>query len=142
MFDISELEAEDTAEMAVVGAQGKVSTWIWTFAGPGHPRTIAQSNRIAREELHKKRLKEQARANAKKWKEPEQSPDEVLAENIEYVMERLLGWSETSFKGEAFPFNEDNARKLLADRKYGALLQQSVDFLLDDASFMKTLAKS
>lgn len=47
-FDLSELDSVDEAQMTVM-AGDKSTGWIWIFAGPGHPQTIAQRDRIARE---------------------------------------------------------------------------------------------
>lgn len=140
-FDLSDLDAIDEAEMVVM-VGGKPTDWSWFFAGPGHPQTIAQSNRVARDELNKQRLIEQARANGKKFKSEQQTPDGLLADNVAYVMERLLRWSPVKMNGADYPFTHENARALLMDRKKGALLQQAVDFLLDDNSFMKRSPKT
>lgn len=140
-FDLSALDAVDNAEMTVV-ANGKLTDWRWRFAGPAHPQSMAQSNRVAREELNRRRLQEQAQVNGKKWKAPEKTPDELLEDNVSYVLERLLGWSAVTLNKEPYPFSQDNARKLLMDRKKGALLQQAMEFLLDDGSFTGRSAKS
>ncbi len=140
-FDLSEIDSADEAEMTVV-AGGKTTDWIWTFAGPGHPQGVAQSNRVARESLHAQRQIVQARANSKKYKAEEQTPDELLTDNVNYVMERLLRWSPVTMNGQDYPFTQENARALLMDRKKGALLQQAIEFLLDDNSFTTRSPKS
>jgi hypothetical protein len=140
-FDLSDLDAIDEAEM-VVTVGGKPTDWTWFFSGPGHPQTVAQSNRVAREELNKQRSIEQARANGRKYKSEQQTPDGLLADNVAYVMERLLRWSPVKMDGQDFPYSQENARTLLMDRKKGSLLQQAVDFLLDDQSFTKRSPKT
>lgn len=141
VFDLDALDATDEGYMAVI-ANGKPTTWLWTFCGPGHPRAIAQSNRVAREQLTRNRQKEQAQANGRKWKAPEQSPEELLQDNVNFVMERLLGWSDVTMGGEPYPFSDENARKLLMDPKKGALLQQAIEFIIDDNSFTQRSAKT
>jgi hypothetical protein len=133
-MDLDELNAADEAEM-VVTVNGHTTDWVWTFAGPGHPHAVAQTNRVVREALHRNRLKEQAQANNRKWKGEEQTPDELRTDNINFVLERLLGWSEVQMGGAPYPFSPENARKILDDRRKGALLQQAVEFLGDDNSF-------
>lgn len=133
-FDVAGLDTVDESEMEVMAA-GRPTGWRFVFAGPGHPHAIAQSNRVARDSLAKQRAKEQAAANGKKWKSETQSPDDLLQDNVSFVMERLLGWSPVKMHGEDFPFSAENARKLLLDRKKGALLQQCIEFVLDDNSF-------
>ena len=133
-MDLSELDSADESTMTVM-AGGKSTDWQWTFAGPGHPNAVAQSNRVSREALQRQRLFQQAQANTKKYKAPEQTPDELLEDNVAFVLERLLGWSPITMGGEDFPFTQENARKILMDRRKGALLQQAIEFLLDDNSF-------
>lgn len=140
-FDIDAINSEMEAEMYVM-AGGQVTDWAWRFAGPAHERAVAQNNRVSREQLTKRRLQEQAQVNNKKWKAPEQTPDELLQDNVNFVCERLLGWSEVKMAGEPYPFSEENARKLLSDRRKGALLQQAIEFILDDNSFMQRSDKT
>lgn len=133
-FDFSDFAAADTAAMTVV-VNGKLSTWVWTFAGPGHPQAVEQANRMARERLHEDRQKEAARVNGKKWKPSEQSVDESREKNINYVVERLVGWSPVKIGGADFPFSVENARKLLIDPARVGLLAQALEFIGDDNSF-------
>jgi len=149
-FDISEIDSGDTAEMRVI-ASGKPTNWIWVFAGPGHDRTIAQSNRLSLEALHDQQAKEQAQVNRKKWHPRDESIDERIAANVKLITERLLDWYLVDDKGEqldeqiklsgtSYPFSEENARKLLIDPRKWALLQQSLEFLGDNDSFMQRSA--
>lgn len=129
----------DTATMDVV-VGGSPSGWLWEFAGPGHPKAVAQANRTARERLHKEKLMEQAQVNGKKWISPEQTPTDVRAGNVTYVVERLVGWSAIIIDESEFPFSEDNARMLLSDPKRVSVLAQAMDFLAADSSFTKRSA--
>lgn len=135
-IDVSAFEALDESDMRVI-LNGKETTWIWTFAGPGHERAVAQAARLARARLQDSREKEQAQVNAKKWKAPEETVDQVRARNIGYVVDRLLRWSPVRFNGEDFPYSPENARALLSDPRKASLLAQATDFLTDDASFTK-----
>lgn len=135
-FDLSELDTADESYMTVL-SNGKETSWVWTFAGPGHPKAIEQSNRFGRERLHRERMQEQAQVNGKKWKPPEETPDEVKARNINVVIERLLDWSPVKMNGEPYPFSTENARKLLADPRKGALLIQALEFLGDENAFTR-----
>jgi hypothetical protein len=142
-LDLADFDSIDQTEMNVV-AGGQATGWMWTFAGPGHPNAAAQSNRVARESLAKARAKEQAQTNGRKWKAPEQSPDELLEDNVNFVLERLLDWSGDipTVNGEPYQFSHENARKLLMDRRKGALLQQAIEFILDENSFTKRSARN
>lgn len=122
----------------VVG--GRPSGWLWQFAGPGHEKHTAQQNRLSRERLHRERLIEQARVNGKKWVSIEQTPEEVRADNIAYVIERLVGWSAIRIDGEEFPFSEENAKAILSDPKRLNVLTQALEFLSADSSFTQRSA--
>lgn len=135
-FDLDDLNATDTAEMTVMH-NGKPTNWVWTFAGPGHPQTIAYGNKTSRERLQQERLKEQARVNGKKWSAPEESVDEVRARNVDMVVNRIVGWTPVRLSGEAYPFSAENARKLLLDPAKISLFAQAIEFIAEDNSFTK-----
>lgn len=133
-FDLNDLNAADESVMTVA-VSGKPTDWTWTFAGPGHPKAVEQANRLSRERLHDERQKEQARANGRKWKAPEETVDETRVRNVDFIVERLLGWSPVTMGGKDHPFTPENARGLLLDPRKGALLVQALEFLGDEASF-------
>jgi len=133
-FDIDALDAVDTADM-VVQANGRSTTWVWTFAGPGHPQSIALSNKVSRERLRKQAAQEAAQVNGRKWKAEEESPEALARQNAEYIADRLLGWSPVKMAGADYPFTRENAVALLIDPKKGALAIQALEFLADSASF-------
>lgn len=135
-FDISSLDSVDQATMVVL-SNGQPTSWVWTFGGPSHPKTIALADRIARERLAIEAAKEQAQVNGRKWKSDQQSPEAVLQKNVRLVTDRLLDWSPVKMNGEPYPYSEENARKLLLDPRKGALLRQALDFLGDEAAFTK-----
>lgn len=134
-FSMDDFGSADTAEMTVV-VNGRPTDWTWTFAGPGHPKAEEQSNRISREALHQQRAQRQAQINGKKWREPEESVEDIRKRGVDYVIERLLGWSPVEINGQDYPFTEDNARALLS-QPASKLLAQANDFLFDDTSFTK-----
>lgn len=141
LFDLSDLDYIDQAEMTVLQG-GKPTSWKWIFAGPSHPMGVAQTNRVAKEQLQKTKLQEQAQVNSKKWKAEDKSPEEQLEENIDYILERLLSWTPVLMGEIPFEFSRDNARMILSDKKKGALLQQCVDFLIEDGNFTKRSART
>ena len=138
-IDIADIDAADESDMTVV-VNGRLTTWVWTFAGPGHPKGIAQSNRLSRQRLHEDREKEQSRVNGKKWKADEETPDEMRKKNANYVVERLLRWSPIKLSGEVLTFSPDAAMKLLLDPRKVSLLVQALEFLNEDKSFIKRVA--
>lgn len=136
VFDISTLEAVDTADM-VVFSNGQPTSWVWTFAGPGHPKAVELSNRLSKERLAKEAEQEQARVNGRKWKADVETPEETAERNANYIVNRLLGWTDVKFAGQPYPFTPDNARKLLLDPKMGMLVIQALEFLTEQKSFTK-----
>lgn len=140
-FDLSTVDTADESVMEVV-VNGNPVDWRWTFAGPGHPKTIEQSNKLARERLRREKEQEQSRINGKRWKAPDETVDEVLERNVNLVVDRLLGWSPVKMNGQDYPFTPENARALLLDRRKGQLLVQALEFLGDEQSFGKRLASN
>lgn len=139
-FSDDDLNSADQAEMTIV-VNGKLTTWKWTFAGPGHPQTVEYNNRIARDNLHEARQHEQARMNGKKVKLPDESVDEVRGRNVQWIVARLLGWTPVRIEGADVPFTPENAKRLLLDQRK-PFLQQAVDFLAADDSFTRRSATS
>lgn len=150
-FDLldSNLATDDEATMIVtVGRGTKETTWEWTFAGPSHPKGMAQQNRISRENLRKQAEQEQSRVNGRKYKSERQEPDDILSSNIDFIVERLLRWApkfengETPMLGtESLAFSEENARKLLRHPQMSKVRDQAVDFIIDVNSFTRRSLK-
>jgi hypothetical protein len=138
-FSDSDFNAADEADMAVV-MNGQITTWIWTFAGPGHPKTVEIENRAAREQLRNQHQIEQQRLNGKKVKVPEQTVDEIREKNVDWIVDRLLRWSPVRINGEDYAFSPENARALLSDRKKVNLFSQALEFLSDTESFTQRSA--
>jgi hypothetical protein len=141
-FDLSELDAGDESTLAIKNAAGKPTTWIWTFYGPGHPKTVALSNRVSKKWLQEAREKEQAQVNNKKWKAEERSLDDVRNENVDSILERTKDFTPVKLNGEVIEFSPDAARRLLLDPRKGALFTQISEFLKEESSFMRPSAKS
>ena len=139
-FSLDAFEAEDTAKMEVLDTAGRPTGWFWEFAGPGHPRTEALNNRLARERLHKSAQIEQSQVNGRKWKADEETPDQIRAANITNRVERLIGWSEVVIDGQAFTFSPGKAVEFLSHPKRIGVLTQAVEFLASEKSFTKRSA--
>lgn len=138
-LDLADFDAADEADMTVV-LNGRLTTWVWTFAGPGHPVTVAQASRMARERLHRDREQEQARVNGRKWKAEEETPDDVRRRNVAFVVERLLRWTPVKLNGEDVPFSPEAATRVLSDPRKATLLTQAIEFLAEDKSFIRRSA--
>ena len=133
--DIDDFDAADTAEMTVLTPSGALSQWVWIFSGPGHPQTVAQSNRLARERLHESGQQEAARVNGRKWKPTEETPDQVRNKNATFILERLIGWRGATRGGQPFDYTPDAARAILLDPRKSGILVQSLEYLGETTSF-------
>lgn len=148
-FDLldSTLATDDEAVMVVnVGRGPKQTTWLWTFAGPSHPKGIKQQDKLARESIRKTAEQEAARVNGRKYKPERQEPEDVTESNIEFILDRLIGWKSTFENGDEpklgktdllVPFSEENARKLLRHPQMGKLRGDAIEFIVDINSFTK-----
>lgn len=142
-FDLGEFDARDEADLAIKHpSTGDVTTWIWTFYGPGHPKTVEIANRISREALRDAAAQKQARVNGKKWKEEEQSVDDVRGETVDSIVARTKTFTPVKIGADTIEFSAASAKALLLDRKKGWLFSQVVDFLKEDESFMPPSAKN
>lgn len=138
-FDINSIDSLDESQMEVIH-KGRPTGWFWTIAGPGHERTIAQSNRILNESMVASRAMEQARANGKKWKPVSETVEELREKNVKFICERVLGWSEVNLDGKPYPFSVENLAKLVRDPRKVELVIQVLDFINDEKSFTRTSA--
>lgn len=141
-FDLSDLDSGDEATLAIKDSAGRVTTWIWTFFGPGHPKTVALSNRVSRKWLDEARAKEQAQVNGKKWKPEDRNLDDIRNENVSSIVERTKTFTPVKLNGVEIEFSPDKVRELLLDPKKGALLAQVSEFLREEENFMRPSAKS
>jgi hypothetical protein len=140
-FDLADLDAIDTADLEVRHpATGAPTGWVITFAGPGHPQVVALNERTLRKRLREDRDKEQARANGRKWKGEDKSPEEIRVENISFLVDRIVGWTPVNINGQDVPFSREAAMQLLGDPRKGWLFTQALDFVVADDTFTRPLA--
>lgn len=131
--------------LLVPGTTNKLSGWDVTFAGPSHPKTIAQSKETARKFLDESARIQQARVNNKKYKVDEKQPDAQRREFAESIVARILTWTPVTFGGKTYDFdpnNEKAAIDLLLEPKLGGYVSQMSDYLFDEKSFMPASATS
>jgi hypothetical protein len=142
-FDLSAVDARDEGQLVIKHPKTLEPTgWTWTFYGPGHPATIELSNRVAGAALKKAAARRQAQANGRKWKEDEESLDEVRAENVDNIVQRTKGFTPIKLDGQMIEYSAEAARRLLLDRKKGWLLEQIAEYLRDEANFIQPSATS
>lgn len=142
-FDLAQFDASDEASLVIRHpATGEPTTWVWTFYGPGHPKTVELADRASREALRELAAQRQARINGKKWKEDVQSADQLRDETINNIVGRTKAFTPVKLGSETIEFSTDAARALLSDRRKGWLFSQIVDFLRDEESFIQPSATS
>jgi hypothetical protein len=142
-FDLSAVDAQDEGELVIKHPKTLEPTgWTWTFYGPGHAMTIELSNRVAGAALKKAAARRQAQVNGRKWKEDEESLDQLRAENVDNIVARTKGFTPTRLNGELIEYSPDAAKRLLLDRKKGWLLEQISEYLQDEANFIQPSATS
>ncbi len=136
----------------VVPGSNKRTGWQIRFAGPGHPKTVAQNESFSRISLDKAERIEMAQVNGRKWKSDGKQPADMRRENVEWVVGRILSWTPVSinqFSADPVEFPEnptaaqlDRARDLLAQPYMVPYFVQMTDYLGDQASFIEASAKS
>jgi hypothetical protein len=137
-FDIGTLQTTVTADLPIVHpVTGNPTNWIWTLAGPSHPKTVEASNIAARDALNLQRQREQAIANRRKWVEPDKSPDQMRAENARSFALRVLDWTPVKMNGAEYPYSNENVIALLLNPAYGKIYNQLLDYFNSDESFME-----
>jgi hypothetical protein len=142
-FDLSEVDAVDEGSLVIRHPKTLEPTgWTWIFYGPGHAATIELSNRVAGAALKKAAARRQAQANGRKWKEDEESLDQIRVENVDSIVARTKGFTPTRLNGEMIEFSADAAKRLLLDPRKGWLFAQITEYLQDEANFIQPSATS
>ncbi len=136
-FDLAELDTQDTAVLEVLHpVSGQPTGWKITFASKAHQRFIDISNDYIRRSQRESAQRDQARANGRKWKPEEKTPEQVRAENVALVADRILDWTPIKIQGESVPFSRENARRLLADPHKDWLYDQCLQFIAAEENFL------
>ena len=142
-IDLSDLDAGDEGELVIRHPKTLEPTgWTWTFYGPGHAATIVLSNRVAGAALKKSAARRQAQVNGRKWKEDEESLDQLRADQVDGIVTRTKGFTPIRLDGQTIEYSLDAAKALLLDRRKGWLLEQISEYLRDEANFIQPSATS
>lgn len=143
VFNLANFDMHDEVDLAIRNpSTGKPTTWIWTFYGPGHARTVELANRITRESLRELAEQRQARINGGAYEPAEVSPDDMRARNVDNIVARLKGFTAVDLGNGKLVFSAAAARDLLLDRKKGWLLTQVMEFLGSEKNFIRPSAKA
>lgn len=141
-FSLDDFKLEDEGDLDLRNKFGQPSGWVWTFGGPGHPKTVAADERQTKRALALAEDQEKSRVNGRKWKGSGDSVEEVRDRNIDYIVARLVRWNDgMTVDGEPFPCTPENARKVLLNPALG-VYEQVNSYLLDEKSFTPRSPKS
>ncbi len=152
--DLSEAMPRDTGILyIVVPGTNKRTGWQITFAGPGHPKTVAQNEELSRANLDKQERIEMAQVNNRKWKGDGKQVSDVRRENVQWVLGRILSWTPAitikQFSAEPVELPEGankeqrtRAADLLAEPYMTPYFLQMTEYLGDQASFIEASAKT
>lgn len=141
-FSLDDFKLADESDLNLRNSAGQPSGWIWTFAGPGHPKTVAADERQTKRALAIADEQEKARVNGRKYKGSGDTFEEFRDRQINYMIERLLRWSD-GMKVDGAPFlcTPENARTILLNAGLG-VYEQVNTFLTDEKSFTPRSAKT
>jgi hypothetical protein len=136
-LDLADFTLPGEAVLEIRKKNGERSGWRWRMAGPGHPATIAADDRQMKRFLDRSSEQERARVNGKKWKGDGETPEEMRARQVEYIVARVLGWNEDmTMGGSPFPCTPENVRTILANQG-SDIYDQATEFLRDEQAFTK-----
>jgi hypothetical protein len=140
-ISLDDFALENESDLDLRNKFGQPSGWRWTFAGPGHSATVAADERLSKRQLALQEEQEKARVNGRKWKGTGDSVDDVRDRNIDYIVARLLRWSDgMTADGAPFPCTPENAKKILLNPALG-VYEQVNSYLLDEKSFTPRSAR-
>ncbi len=136
ILDIGELAAADTAEMTVQHPVTKMpTTWVWTFAGPGHPTFQALSNALGLKDRAEGFADQRAMLGGRTPKI--KTTQEIVEDNVRRISGRTLNFTPAKINGEDLRFSPEAAERILKNPKYGWLYTQAYNFLRDEDVFIK-----
>lgn len=151
--DLSAAIPKDTGILhVVIPGTNKRTGWQVTFAGPGHPKTVAQNEELSRANLDKQERIEMAQVNNRKWKGEGKQVSDLRRENVQWVLGRILSWTPITIKQfaaepielpeTASPEQVKRAAELLAQPYMTPYFLQMTEYLGDQASFIEASART
>lgn len=134
-FSLDDFKLEDEGNLDLRNKFGQPSGWVWTFGGPGHPKTVAADERLTKRALAIADDQDKARVNGRKYKGSGDTFEDFRDRQISYAIERLIRWSDgMQVDGAPFPCTPENARSILLNHQLG-VYEQVQSFLQDEKSF-------
>lgn len=145
VVDLSDAAPEDTAVLHLTrpGATDEERiplNWSVTFAGPGHPQTVAWNDEQGRRGLRKSQALEAQVRNGRKVKADDTSLEETRQENARWILARVVHWPPMRapwVRDEPILHTDPAALTFLLHPKSTFIYVQMVDFLVAEKSFTK-----
>jgi hypothetical protein len=145
IFNLDALAYGDTFRYVVLHPiTGKPTTWAITFAGPGHPQTLAAEERELREMLdEQERQQEEGIAAVKANKKAptfRRTVADERARRAAYIAARILCSTPAIINGEEITLTSDNASGILARPELEWLYNQCNNALGNKVNFLSASA--
>lgn len=132
----------ETAVLAMLRPGTETPTgWELTMAGPSHPKTVAYQNERKRYRVQKQATIEAAQVNGRKYKPDQTTADEAETETMRWVVSRIVSWTPVKVGQDTIEFSDEAAIALLRKPAMAPFLQQIVDYLGAERSFLPSSAK-
>lgn len=129
-FDLASIRQSDTATIEITHpVTGDPTGWVIELAGPGHPATLAQRNRML------------AKARAAQGK-ADPTAEQLDADAADFYSARIVGWAGLSMAGKEISYSPDKAKEIISDYGYSFVKDQINAALSSAASFLSAPAKS
>ena len=147
IIDLDLLAYQDQFTYRVVDPRtGKPTTWAITFAGPGHPQTLATEESELRKLLSEQEAQQEEQLAAVKAKQPVPKFHRTVAEErsrrAAWVAARILSSTPARLNGEEIRLNPNNAAEILARPELEWLLNQCNAALGNRENFLRPSART
>ncbi len=134
--DLSAFATTESHALEILTPDGRPSGWKVTLGAPSHPKATAYNDAAAKRNLHRAKMIEQAQINGRKYVSEEKTPEEARAENVAWVVSRIIAWTPVKIAGETIVFSDEAATKLLVRPELGFAFGQILKAVADEKRFM------
>lgn len=136
MFDLSKYDVATAAD------EGRAHHLLSPSGEPlydeaNKPVTVTLYGRHSERARKMDRKISDARMEMARRGKTKRTADDIEREQNEMLVSCTGGWSFTHLHGEEFPHSEANARKFWGDRRMANFREQAIQFINDDANFLK-----
>ena len=148
VFDLTSYVYQDTAEFNLPSPRdGKPTGWVWTLAGPAHPKTISAIEAKWRRDQAERDRQTKARIAAAEKGQPdptfEISVAKIIEQQAQEIAPRVLGFTTFKMQGDAesTEYNPDAVLRILIDMRLAWVRNQIARRLESDANFLLDLGE-